>query len=155
MSRRGPRSLVALLLLLSLGATASGCSVAFTNGPPPPQERRAGFDCSGYGLPALDTALAVLGIGFFAIGGPNGTSESLDGRRGQVSAIAATAFAISAAIGYVNVYNCREALEEAAPEPELPHHHRMRLPSPAPAPAPAVEPPAPPVPQTSDPSDAP
>jgi hypothetical protein len=143
-----------LLICSSLSASGSGCSVAFSEGPPPRQQRLPDFDCSsGYGLPAFDTALSVLGFAFLAIGGGGSASESLNTTRGLVSVASATAFAISAVIGYQNVYACREALEEAEPAPELPHHRRAQPPPRVLAPAP--QPPAPPVPQASDPTDGP
>ncbi len=149
---RGRRQLVGLvLLLLCFGVAESGCSVAFVDGPPP-LPRRPDFDCSStYGAPALDTGIGLLGLALLAIR-RSGATGGL-GTSGGLLLGVSSAFIFSAIYGYERVYACREALEEAEPEPETPHHRRP--PPSRPAPAVVTTPSAPPVPQESDSSDAP
>jgi hypothetical protein len=131
-----------VVLLLSWSLLASGCSVAFTDAPPPRELRRADFDCtSGYGMPALDTALSVLGFGLLAIGGI-GSSGGLSSTRNLLILGASGAFAVSAVDGYQTVYTCREALDESRPALEVPRHRR----APPPPPVSPPPPPAPPAP---------
>ena len=103
-------------------------------------------------MPALDTGLALLGLGFVALKGSLTTSDQSQNGRIALLAISST-FLFSAFDGYRQVYDCREALEEAAPPPEVPHHHRP--PPFRPAPAGVTTPAAPPVPSQPDSSDAP
>jgi hypothetical protein len=150
MSRQ--RQLVALVLLLELVLAASGCSVLFVDGPPP-RPRRPDFECSsGYGAPAVDTGIALIGLALVAIK-RSGPVEGLSNSWLPLLAVS-SAFLFSAVDGYPQVYECREALEEAAPPPETPHHHRPP-PISAPAPTAVIVPSAPPVTQQPDPSDPP
>ena len=145
------RQLVGLVLLLELGVATSGCSVLFVDGPPP-RPRRPDFDCSStYGVPALDTAIALLGLGFLAMRG-SAITNGLSPHDGFLLGFSVT-FAVSAIDGYQQVYSCREALDEAAPPPETPHHYRP--PPSRPAPAGVTTPAAPPVPQQPDSFNAP
>ena len=58
------RQLVGLALLLGFGLATSGCSLVFVDAAPP-RPRRPDFNCSStYSMPALDTGLALLGLGF-------------------------------------------------------------------------------------------
>jgi hypothetical protein len=144
--------LVGLVLLFGIGLATSGCSVAFVDGPPP-RPRRPDFDCtSTYGMPALDTGVGLLGLGFVALrqsGAIGGVSQN----EGLVLLALSSAFVFSAVDGYQQVYECRQALEETAPPPETPHHRRP--PPPGPAPAGVTTPSAPPAPQEPGPSDLP
>jgi hypothetical protein len=154
---RGRRQLVGLVpLLLCFGVAASGCSFVFVDGPPPRQERRTDFDCStGYGVPALDTGVVVLGLSFLLIRGAGAYAVGgLDRSEGALVAFSTMlGFFFSAVTGYERVYACREALQEAEPPPEAPHHHRP--PPSRPAPAGVATPSVPTVPQEPDSSDAP
>ena len=151
MTRRR-RQLVGLVLLLGFGVATSGCSVAFVDGPPP-RPRRPDFDCSStYGMPALDTGVGFLGLGFAALR-QSGAIGGLSQNQGLALLAISATFIVSAVDGYQQVYECREALEEAAPPPEMPHHHRP--PPFRPAPAGVTTPSAPPAPQEPDSSDAP
>jgi hypothetical protein len=148
-SRR--RQLVGLVLLIELSVAAAGCSVLFVDGPPP-RPRRPDFDCtSTYGVPALDTGMALLALGILAMRG-SAITNGLSPHDGLLLGFSAT-FLVSAIDGYQQVYACREALDEAAPPPETPHHYRP--PPSRPAPASVTTPSAPPVPQQPDSFDAP
>jgi hypothetical protein len=105
-------------------------------------------------MPALDTGLSLLGLVFLAMRGtgtlPGGLSPSTQLVLGFSSALI---FGVSAVDGYQQVYACREALEQAEPAPEVPHHHRP--PPSRPAPPEMTPTPGPPAPQDPDSSDAP
>ncbi len=146
------RQLVGLVVLLALGVGTSGCSLLFVDAAPP-RPRRPDFDCtSTYSVPALDTGLALLGLGFVALRGSLTAGDQSQNGGILLLAVSST-FLFSAFDGYRQVHDCRQALEEAAPPPETPRHYRP--PPFRPAPAGVATPSAPPVPQEPDSSKAP
>jgi hypothetical protein len=158
MSRRLRRRSGLLAPLLAVTLATSGCSLVLTEGPPPRQERarNPNFDCStGYGAPALDTGVVVLGLSFLAIQGAGAYAVGgLSHSQGDLFAFGSMlVFFTSAMAGYGRVHACREAIEEAEPPPELPHHHRPPPTRPTSSSAPNAS--GPPVPQSGDADDEP
>jgi hypothetical protein len=139
-----------------MGGAASGCSLAFVDGPPPLQLRRPHFDCSStYAMPALDTGIALLGFTSLLARSSSALPTGDFGQdKGRLLELGSTfIFGISAVDGYQQVHACREAREDAEPPPETLHQHRP--PPSRPPPVGATPPSSPPVPQQPDPSDAP
>ncbi|HVV52659.1 MAG TPA: hypothetical protein VHO06_23565 [Polyangia bacterium] len=119
----------ATVLLCCSSFAASGCSFLFVNGPPPqPSERGQDLDCtSSYGIPAVDTGLAVLGLMFLSLGVlPSGGLSHNE--RILVGATTPFILGVSAIAGYERVAACRDALDQAEP-PTMPTSRRRRPPA--------------------------
>ena len=76
-------------------------------------------------MPALDTSLALLGLGFVALNGSLTTSGQSHNGGIALLAVSST-FLFAAFDGYRQVYDCRQALEEAAPSAGAPTVSRSR-----------------------------
>ncbi len=98
--------IVRLLLILLLAASSTGCSLAFTSGPPKESERGPVFSCTtSYLAPILD--LVWVGYALSAT-----AAEKTGGAGGGDIALSALWIG-SAAYGFRNVSRCKTAIEEA------------------------------------------
>jgi len=112
------RASLGLVLLLTFGLPASGCSFVLAQRPPERGDRRGTFDCtSSYAFPDIDTGIAIGGAGLMAVSGavPGlGRGEAL-----VVGFFSAFVFAVSAVHGYRTVSACNKALDEYEPPPQV------------------------------------
>src|SRR5580698_1295828 len=101
-------------VLATLAAAATGCSLAFVNGPPPNHQKLAYFDCSSSrALPTLDLLVASAAT-VDAIPGVANSASSLSSSRANLAVFGTEAalFAASAIYGYSKTAECREAQSE-------------------------------------------
>jgi hypothetical protein len=111
-------------VLATLAAAATGCSLAFVNGPPPNHQKLAYFDCSSSrALPTLDLLVAGAATVDAIPGVANGASGLSNHAALAVFGAEAALFAASAIYGYSKTSECREAqsemLKRAAQTPTL------------------------------------
>jgi hypothetical protein len=112
------RASLSLVLLLTFGLPASGCSFLLVRRPPDRDDRRGTFDCtSSYAFPDIDTGMAIGGAGLMAVSGavPGvGRVEALG-----IGFLSAFVFAVSAVHGYRTVSACNKALDEYEPPAQV------------------------------------
>lgn len=95
-----------LCLTALLSATLGGCSLAFTSGPPPEDQRGAAFSCTtSYAAPVLDLAWTGYALGAAA--------AEKNGGIGGVDIALSALWVGSAAYGIWNVTRCEQAIREA------------------------------------------
>jgi len=109
----------------SIGAVfmATGCSVAFVQGPPPAAERRPGFECTtSRAAPIVDLSVSVLSLllATGAVSNPNSSFGKDPGLRAVTvgsGILVAGGTLMSAVLGLDRISDCE--LAQAATEPSL------------------------------------
>jgi hypothetical protein len=150
------RRLSVLLLALS-----SGCSFAFSNGPPAEHAQMPYFDCtSTYGLPVADGVLGIGGVlsavQTFKLSEDEYARRNSGGKRnvaGGLNLGIAGVYAASAIYGIVQAERCeraKTALKARILGPMLTRPTAQSLPPPPPLPAPAAAPAPAPVPAPTE-----
>jgi len=125
------RTSVAFALAVPLMAPATGCSVLFVNTPPPPAQRPRVVECTSSNVaPIIDSLIAgwqVVRIGLaLAASDADYTGSRFNITRGQDIALGGallTTFGISAAWGFFQTGECREAMLDNEPPGSPPHTH--------------------------------